>query len=180
MEAAASSAQFQKSSGTAISTLLGIALASSAGNPAIFSTMAALNLANDIRYLQVNFPFQVQEFFRQQSSASINGIATFTFGPGMSDGFRELFTKYEIPINFQLWDSYIHSSFLVNSWSLLTTFMILIPIGYLFKFFEKESKEYASKNWYYFFYRARTLLCWNFLVLILCLNMGNIVKFSSI
>lgn len=119
--------QFQDAAGNALSGSIAASSIASSSNPSSFSTLALIKMLHYIRFIKIRYPNKVRYMLKNQNDSPIS----LNFGPKIPPSIKERFVSYPLPSNFA--DYNLHSNFIVNFWRVITSLLILLAAGYLFK-----------------------------------------------
>jgi len=138
------------------------------------SILALVKPLDYIRYLNIAVPQRLKELM----SGKQRNIFSLRFGYEMSPKIRAQFTKYEIPEMFER--AGLHSSFVVNYWTEITSFVILLMILIGSLFFEKLFAFLSYTMLHAFFERIRAVMKWNVFLILIATGVGEIVLFTRL
>ena len=136
------------------------------------SLMTTAKMMQDIKYLKINYTSELSHMFAVTDSRFLS----LNYGLPLTQHSKDKFPPHKLPKVFEAYN--LHSSFFLNFWDAFGTILLILAVILVSSFMvprtEKSSKLYA------FFLRAKSIMRWDYLLIILCCNFQDIVLFSSL
>lgn len=141
-------------------------------NSGSLSVMTLVRMLQHIKYMRINFPPKVQLLLDQQKANSY----IFNLVPAPSNSIRSAFPKYPLSEKFEYYK--LHSSFVINFWQILMTFIILLGIVCFVFLFDRYIKTNGRAR--LFMNRLRIILRWNALLSLFSCHYGDVALYSAL
>jgi len=146
----------------------------SSSNFGAFGLRGFVKMLPYLRYMEIDYPVRLQEMLDNLNSTYVS----FSFGIPMPSSLQNEFPKSSsLPGKFGFYD--LHSSFVVNYWSTMTSLIILLLlISALLTLHLITKKSRPTLN--EVINRLKLIAKWNFFLMIFCANIDGIILPTSL
>ena len=131
-------------------------------------------LTQYLHYMNIAFPPRLQKLVETKSRP----VLSLKIGPSMPQHLQNHFTKHSISDVYERLG--LHSSFMVNFWSEMTTIWILLFSAIVFLITRHFAEKWNLPLVYKLCTGLRFIILWNYLTVLFAINTDDIVLFSAL